>query len=265
MKKNIRKNDSSKKYSERNKSSQGHSPQNKRGSESSARLPSDYSPPTLAVEGSEEYFGAISFEVQVTVRSKLELTRKHLCMLAGLALSDVAEFGLGISDWMVLEWLYSSLLGNKQSYLERRDPKEFELALLLKVVLLAGTWMGLEGKVQLPQDVQELILSSKFVPTGRTKASWRQSWNFSKFIEIRAVPLELLLERSKNTERYSSYCKGYGESSHLGRRQKTRPTAELDGEPIPEKEEICENLDLRGIILALWAMQLETKYKNRRN
>jgi len=264
MKRNIHKNDSLKKYSSQNKSSLGTIPTNKRRAESSARLPSDYSPPTLAIEGSEEYFGAISFEVQVTVRSKLELTRKQLCMLAGLALSDVAEFGLGLSDWMVLEWLYSSLLGNKQEYWERKDPREFELALLLKITLLASTWMGLEGKVHLPQDVQELILGSKLVPTGRTKASWRQSWNIAKFIEIRAVPLELLLERSKSTERYSSYCKGYGESSRLGRCQKTRPTAELDGEPIPEEEEICENLEIPGIITTLTAIQLERKYKHQR-
>jgi hypothetical protein len=234
-----------------------------RGSESSARLPSDYSPPTLAVEGSEEYFGAISFDVQVTVRSKLDLTRKQLCMLTGIALSDVAEKGLGLSDWMVLEWLYSSLLGNKQTPYERKDPKEFELSLLCKIVLLSGTWMGLEGKVKLPQDTQELILNSRFVPKGRTKASWRQSWNIAKFIEIRAVPLDVLLERSKGTNRYSSYCKGYGESSRLGRRQKTRPSAELDGEPVDLEKDKMMNLDLQRISQLLTAVLLEIKYTNR--
>jgi hypothetical protein len=234
-----------------------------RGSESSARLPSDYSPPTLAVEGSEEYFGAISFDVQVTVRSKLDLTRKQLCMLTGIALSDVAEKGLGLSDWMILEWLYSSLLGNKQTPYERKDPKEFELSLLCKIVLLSGTWMGLEGKVKLPQDTQELILNSRFVPKGRTKASWRQSWNIAKFIEIRAVPLDVLLERSKGTNRYSSYCKGYGESSRLGRRQKTRPSAELDGEPVDLEKDKMMNLDLQRISQLLTAVLLEIKYTNR--
>lgn len=245
-------------------SSLDHHPKNSRGSESSARLPSDYSPPTLAIEGSsEEYFGAISFDVQMTVRSKMDLTRKQLCMLAGIALSDVAEMGLSLSDWMVLEWLYSSFLGNKQDYWERKDPKEFELALLCKVVLLSGTWMGLEKKVKLPPDTQELILSSKFVPKGRTKSSWRQSWNIAKFIEIRAVPLDVLLERSKNTTRYSSYCKGYGESSRLGRRQKTRPSAELDGEPVDLEKDKMMNLDLLRISQILTAVLLEIKYSIR--
>jgi len=231
-----------------------------RGSESSARLPSDYSQPTLAIQGSEEYFGAISFDVQMTVRSKVDFTRKQLCMLSGIALSDVAEFGLSLSDWMVLEWLYSNLLGNKQDYFERRDPKEFELSLLLKVCLLGGTWMGLEEKVQLPKDIQDLILNSRLVPKGRTKASWRQSWNLWKFLEIRAVPLDVLLERSKNTTRYSSYCKGYGESSRMGRRQKTRPSAELDGEPVDLEKDKMLNLNLNQIGYILSAVLLELKY-----
>jgi len=233
---------------------------NQRGSESSTRLPSSYSPPSLKVEGAEKYSRTISFDVQLTVRSKVEFTRKQLCMLSGLALSDVCEFGLGLSDWMVLEWLYSSLLGNKQTPFERKDPKEFELSLLLKIVLLGGTWMGLEDKVELPEDIQKLVFNSKFVPKGRTKASWRQSWDFKKFIEIRAVPLDVLLERSKNTIRYSSYCKGYGESSRMGRRKKTRPSAELDGEPVDLEKDKMMNLDLFRIEHILSAVLLEIKY-----
>lgn len=234
-----------------------------RGSESSARLPSFYSLPTFAIEGAEEYTRTISFDVQLTVRSKVDFTRKQLCMLSGLALSDVAEFGISLSDWMVLEWLYSSLLGNKKSPYERKDNKEFELSLLLKVTLLSGTWLGLEEKVFLPEDIQKLILSSKFVPTGRTKASWRRSWDLKKFIQIRAVPLDVLMERSRNTSRYSSYCKGYGESSRMGRRQKTRPSAELDGEPVDLEKDKMMNLDLQRISLFLSAVLLEEKYSNR--
>jgi hypothetical protein len=237
---------------------------NLRGSESSARLPSDYSPPTFAVKGSdEEYFGAISFDVQMTVRSKVDFTRKQLCMLSGFALSEVTEKGLGLSDWMILEWLYCNLLGNKQEYLQRKDKVEFELCLLLKVVLLGGTWMGLEGKVELPEDIQKLVLSSKYVPSGRTKASWKQSWNLEKFLEIRAVPLDVLLERTGNTTRYSSYCKGYGESSRMGRRQKTRPSAELDGEPVDLEKDKMMNLDLLRISQILTAVLLEEKYTHR--
>jgi hypothetical protein len=184
-------------------------------------------------------------------------------MLAGLALSDVTEKGLGLSDWMILEWLYSSLLGNKQNPFQRRDPKEFELSLLLKIVLLGGTWMGLEGKVQLPEDIRSLVLDSKYVPKGRTKASWQTHWNLVKFLEIRAVPLDVLLSRSKGTIRYSSYTKGYGESSRMGRRQKLRPSAELDGEPVDLEKDQMMNLDLQRISLTLSAVLKEIKYSPR--
>lgn len=234
-----------------------------RGSEISARLPSNYSPPTLSVKGAEEYTRTISFDVQVTVRSKVDFTRKQLCMLAGLALSDVAERGIGLSDWMVLEYLYSQILGNKQTPYERKDKREFELSLLLKITLLSGTWMGLESKKTIPQDVQELILLSPYVPKARTKGSWKQNWDIAKFLEFRAVPLDVLLERSKNTNRYSSYCKGYGESSRMGRRLKSRPSAELDGEPVDLEKDKMMNLDLLRISQILSAVLLETKYSKK--
>lgn len=234
------------------------------GSESSARLPSDYSLPTLAITGSEEYSRTISTEVQLTIRSKVQFTRKQLCMLSGIALSEVAENGLNVSDWMVLEWLYSTLLGNKLNPYERKDHKEFELSLLLKVVLLGGTWLGLEGKIQLPEDIKYLILTSKLVPKGRVKASWRTHWNIKNYIEFRIVPLDLLLERSKDTSPYSSYCKGYGESSRMGRRQKTRPSMELDGEDVDLEKDKTMSLDFSNLTHILTAVLLETKYSMRK-
>jgi len=234
-----------------------------RGNEFPARLPSDYSQPTLSVKGAEKYSRTISFDVQVTVRSKVDFTRRQLCMLSGIALSDVIGQGLSLSDWMILEYLYSSLLGNKLSPYEMKDQVEFELSLLLKIVLLAGDWMSFEKKVQLPEDVRQLILSSRLVPKGRTKASWRQSWDIKKFIEIQTVPLDVLLERSSNTSRYSSYCKGYGESSRMGRRQKTRPSAELDGEPVNLEKDKLIKLDRQNIPLATLAVLLELKYLKR--
>lgn len=236
-----------------------------RSSESSARLPSDYSLPTLSIKGSEEYSRTISTEVQMTIRSKVQFTRKQLCMLSGIALSEVAENGLTISDWIILEWLYSTLLGNKLTPYERKDRKEFELSLLLKIVLLGGTWMGLMGeKVQLPQDIQRLILGSKLVPTGRVKASWRTHWNIKNYIEFRIVPLDLLLERSKDTSPYSSYCKGYGESSRMGRRQKTRLSMELDGETVDLEKDKTMSLDLQNLSQFFTAVLLETKYTMRK-
>jgi len=231
--------------------------------ESSARLPSNYSPPALFVKGAEEFLSSQSFDVQVTVRSKVELSRNQVCKLAGFSLSEVSEKGIGLSDWLILEYLYSYLLGSKQSPLERRDPKEREISLLLKVVLLSGTWMGLGDKRQLPEDVKHLILSSPWCPKGRVKSSWSVFWKLEKFLEIRLVPLDVFLERTKGTSRYSSYCKGYGESSRMGRRQKTKPSAELDGEPVNLEEE-QSFVQLRDLPRLFDLILKEIKYQSKK-
>jgi len=204
----------------------------------------------------------MSIECQLTIRTKVELSRQQACLLAGISLFEIAYTGIGLTDWIVLEWLYSFLLGNKQSPLERKDPKERELALLLKIVLISGTWMGLEEKKKLPTDIRSLIMTSKWVPSIRTYSSWKETYRLDKFLEVQIVPLELVYERSKGTKRYSSYCKGYGESSRMGRRQKTRPSAELDGEPVEmEEKEISRPDQLRLTELVLKEIKYRQKKK----
>jgi hypothetical protein len=201
-----------------------------------------------------------SSDVNLTIQLRVtEFTRKQATLLSGQALYKVATEGMGILDWMTLEFLYNFLLGSKLEPLNLKDSKELELALLLKVVLLSGTWMGLEEKGQLPEDIQNMIHSSQWVPTSRTFQSREQHFRLDKFLYVRIVSIDALTERSKGTIRYSSYCKGYGESSHMGRRQKTRPSAELDGEPVKLEEETKVPLSRISQILDL--VLLETRYK----
>jgi hypothetical protein len=49
----------------------------------------------------------------------------------------------------------------------------------------------------------------------------------------------------------------------LGRRQKTRPSAELDGEPVDLEKDKMMNLDLQRIGQILSAVLLEIKYSQR--
>lgn len=235
------------------------------GPEFPTRLPSDYSPPTLKIEGFEEYQMVYSSDVNMTIRLKVnEFSRKQATLIAGQVLYQVAQEGVGILDWMVLEFLYSYLLGSKLEYLQLKNFKEFELSLLLKVVLLSGTWMDLNGKGQLPEDIKLSILHSKWVPNKRTYFSRECLYRLDKFLQVRIVPIDNLIERSKGTTRYSSYCKGYGESSHLGRRLKTRPSAELDGEPVDLDKENRVSIPLTEISQILNLTMLETKYSLRK-
>lgn len=226
-------------------------------------LPSDYSPPTLRVEGVNDKNNlTISCDFSLTVRIKIkEFTRKQACLLVGQSLYLVAKEGLNISDWMVLEYLYNYLIGQKQSYEELTEFSEFYLTLLLKIVLTSVDVSGLLVKVQIPEDLQKAIFNSKFVPNKRTFHSREASYRLNKFLSIRSVPTDHLLERSNDSERYSGYCKGYGESSSTGHRLKTRPSAELDGETVSLESKKFRNFKLTDLTNLFDLTMLEAKYR----
>jgi len=234
------------------------------GSVKSARLPSDCSQPTLKIEGSEKFQMVYSSDFNVTIGTKVHLTRKQATLLAGQCLYEVLAEGIGISDWMVLEFLFNFLLGNKLDPLNLKDPKELELSLVLKVILLSGTWLDLEEKVQIPEDIRSIILNSRWIPSERTYQSRKAQYEIKKYLKLRIVNVDTLFERSKGTTRYSSYCKGYGESSPTGRRQKTRPSAELDGEEDSKSEVVSINTSLQNLVQIAQTAMLETFYLIRR-
>jgi len=236
------------------------------GAESSARLPSFYSPPVLKVEGTEKFPLSYSSDVYMTIRLKVtEFSRKQATLLAGQAIFEVALRGITITDWFILEFLYSYLLGTKLSPFDLKNPKELELSLLLKIILSSVDWIDLDGYEQLSDDVQVAIDSSQYVPSLRTYQSRKNLYRLDSYFQVRFVPIDNSFERQKNgTIRYSSYCKGYGESSRMGRRLKTRPSAELDGEPVDLEKERLINLNLQTIGKTLQLVMLEIKYALRK-
>jgi hypothetical protein len=232
-----------------------------KGAEISTRLPSVHSQPTLKVEGADQSQMSYSSDFNLTIRVKVkEFTRKQATVLVGQALRLVALEGVSLMDWMTLECLYTYLLGNKLHYFERKDQKEFELLLLLKVVLLSVGFLDLEEKKQLPKEIQEIILSSHWVPNQRTFDSRNRLFSLNKFLSVRLVPVDSLIERSKDSVRYSSYCKGYGESGPTGRRKKSRPSAELDGEPVDLEKDNLIKLSFERFSQIQDLIHLEIKY-----
>lgn len=239
--------------------------ENSRGTESVDRVPSNFPRPALTIKGDEKFQMVYSLDVNLTIRLRVqEFTRKQATILAGQALYLVSREGITLQDWMVLEFLYSYLLGQKQDPLGLKDPKELELSLLLKIVLLSGTWIGLEGKSQLPEDVQYLLRSSHWIPNDRTFQSRRNLFSLNRYLEVQIVPVDALYERSKGTTRYSSYCKGYGEGSSMARTKRTRPSAELDGEPVDLEKDMLINIPLSEISRILEQVLTEIKYTNRK-
>jgi hypothetical protein len=232
-----------------------------RREEISPRSASNFPPPTLQVEGVEKYQQILSLDVNITIRSKVQLTRRQATILSGQALFEVLHFGLTLGDWMVLEFLYNFLIGQKPDFLKVKDPKELEILALLKIILLSGTWLGLEGKVEIPEDIQFLLRSSRWIPNERTYHSRKQLFDLKKYLQVRIVSVDDLMTRSSDTKRYSSYCKGYGEGSSSGRREKTPPSAELDGEEVryDEEDQVFVPISATTILSNLFLLEVRRK------
>jgi len=83
------------------------------------------------------------------------------------------------------------------------------------------------------------------------------------WLTIKTVDVDEIIERTGNTERYSSYCKGYGESHPSAHYKKTGPSAELDG----ESTEIPKEISLQELqkLLCLTQLNLKPKVIRRRS
>jgi hypothetical protein len=146
--------------------------------------------------------------------------------------------GWDLSSYLVLEWMNGYLRGSKDPY-ELKEEKE-RLVIRLSDILLQSVRNQptlLDSKQTIDSDVTYWI-TTLLDPTGRKYASRKIHYHLEKFLEVRAVPVSSIYEREGHSVRYSSYCKGYGESSRMGRRQKTRTSFELDGKEPSRQGEI---------------------------
>jgi hypothetical protein len=224
------------------------------GNEQSAWLPWNYSPPNPKVEGViEKDLSSISIDYQLTVCPKVELTRYQCSMLLETLEVQIVESGVSFSNYLCLEYLFSRLLGTKE-ILELRSENERRTVFLAQILLRAirGTWFSLDSKEKILQDtVDKMKEIHNLFPSLREFRSRAEYWNCERFLRVQAVRLDVFLERRKDSNRYSSYCKGYGESSHMGHRQKTRPSVELDGEETDRPEVYISSLSELQLLLDL--------------
>lgn len=236
-----------------------------RGSPFSPRLPDVHSPSSLSIKGDKEEikFSNLS-DYQLTVRPKIELTRYQISMLLEIKCYEVWKFGLDFVNWITLEYLFSRLLGSRKVW-EIRDSKERKSLTLANIILLTSqnNWLQLGERIDLPKEILNYLENSGLLASQRTIESRLDYWKPEKFLEVRAVPLGVFLERESNTSRYSSYCKGYGESGRMGRRVKTRPSAELDGEDEDRPEVEIPLVEIPNLLI-LTMLEIRRKYEKKR-
>jgi len=225
------------------------------------RLPSVHSPSSLKVQGDKEEIRFSNLvDYQLTVRPKVELTRYQVSMLLMIKSYECYKFGIDFVNWITLEYLFSRLLGSKKVW-DVRDPKERKSLTLANLILLTSqnSWLQLGERVELPKEIKLYLENSGLIPSERVIFSRLEYWKPEKFLEVRAVPLDVFLERESKSSRYSSYCKGYGESGRLGRRVKTRPSAELDGEDEDRPEVEIPLVEIPDLLI-LTMLEISRKY-----
>lgn len=187
----------------------------------------------------EQDVGKANMEFHMTIRPKIsELNPKQASMLLSIANARAAYDGIDFTLYLAMEFLTNYLKKSGVDVLYVKNEKVRQTLLLSELVLaqVKGTWQNLVERERLPKQVLDEILATQWLPNERTLNSWRQHWDLERYLSVRIVPVESLLNRTPSTaERYSGYTRGYGQDGNAPTPGKTRPSAELDGKDFVEE------------------------------
>lgn len=194
--------------------------------------------PTLKVTSyvkPDDELSYIFTEFHMTIETRVsELTDKQASMLLSVASYKAVHEGIDVSLYMSMEFLYNFLWKNGRDPLETQNDKIRKTLLVSDIVLsyIRGSWLNLIEREKLPETVVDEIETLQWLPTERTLNSWHQHWQLERYLKIKIVPVESLINRNKYStyERYSGYTKGYGNDGSPARVKRTKPTPELDGD-----------------------------------
>lgn len=219
-------------------------------------------PQTSSVRKSTSKEPDISTAFYLTVKvANSSLTRKHFRLMLDCLLYEIVTEGIDIKKYLMLEHLMSTLLGSKLNPLDLSNENERRVTLIAQILMrdLRGLEFSASDtqKVFLTKETIETLVSNDLIMSKRTYGSRRVYWDPGKFLSIKTVSVETIIERSGNSERYSSYCKGYGESHQSAHNQKTKPSFELDGGDF--KDPVDFRLQEIQRLLLLTQLELRTK------
>jgi len=192
---------------------------------------------------------ALSTDFHLTAQiPNSSLSQKDLSLLLEVLNYQIVNFGCNLSMYIGLCELYFRVKGNALTAQEVSIGK-IRLTLTVSEILI-GAFKNTSHSLYsgeftlISAQLRELL--SPYLMSKRTYGSRYRTWRPEKYIRIKAVPVNRLIDRPQfRTERYSGYTKGYGESHGNAHRKKTKPSIELDGSDKPDKVE--RNLELRMI------------------
>lgn len=178
----------------------------------------------------------ISFlDYHLTVQVKIHLERRQLSLLLSVLDYQAVHYGVTFSMYLSILHLMEILLGQKTKPSEIKDDYERVTVLVSQIIIrdLTGYALSFQEPVFVSEKTKKLLLQSKGLLSKDTYKSRFIHWRPERFLALKTVPVDVIIERNGNSERYTSYCKGYGEGTGTARRGKTPRSFELDGEEAP--------------------------------
>jgi len=170
-----------------------------------------------------------------------QLGPRELSLLLEVLEYQIVHFGCNFAMLIALSEIYFRILGNKRKASEVNNGKIRTVVTVAEILLKAfgSSEFSLDSSVRIELEVELKSILSPCLMSKRTYGSRYKTWRPEKHITVKAVPVTVRFERSDSgrNERFSGYCKGYGESHGNAHRQKTRPSAELDGVTDSESSE----------------------------
>jgi len=122
-------------------------------------------------------------EYQMTIRAKRRLDRHQVSMLLMVLICQVLTEGVDFTAALAMDYLFLSLIGSKTPE-EIRDEKERQTALLAQLIIAytKGDWLSFTDREEIPYEVRQQILDSKWLPQKRTIKSWKPFWRPESFL-----------------------------------------------------------------------------------
>jgi len=177
-----------------------------------------------------------SSDYHLTVQLRVHLERRQISLLLSVLNYQAVHYGVNFAIYLSLLHLNEILIGNKVRASQIKDNFERLSVELSQVIIrdLAGKDLFLGELVQLSEKTRLLLLHSNTLMVRDVYRSRFNYWRPENYLKLKTVPVDVIIERSGNSVRYTSYCKGYGEGTGTARRGRTPTSFELDGEDTPD-------------------------------